>query len=179
MISYVSDTIELRECTVADASTLALIGAATLLESFAGLVPGDALVAHCLKSHIPAAYSALLEQPKTRAWLAEAPPGRAPVGYAILTAPDFPSGIAQDGDLELRRIYSFSRFHGGGTGRRMMDLAIAGARQQHAPRLLLGVHPENKRAIAFYRKNGFVQIGLRKFPVGSSLIEDPVFALKL
>ncbi|HMH15900.1 MAG TPA: GNAT family N-acetyltransferase [Edaphobacter sp.] len=172
-------TVALRECTAADAATLALIAAATLLEAFAGLVPGDALLAHCRKNHVPAAYSSYFEQPQTRAWLAEVSPGAAPVGYAMLTAPDFPNGLAQEGDLELRRIYLFSRFHGSGAGRGMMDLAISSARQQHAKRLLLGVHPDNQRALAFYRKSGFVSIGVRTFHVGASTFEDPVLALNL
>src|SRR5580698_3268924 len=98
MENTLSDTpgVELRECTPADASALAIIAAATLLEAFAGLVPGDALLAHCQKNHIPPAYISHLEKPETRAWLAEVPPGAAPVGYAMLTAPDFPTGLVQN-----------------------------------------------------------------------------------
>jgi ribosomal protein S18 acetylase RimI-like enzyme len=172
-------SITLRECTPADAPTLAIIAAATLLEAFAGLVPGDSLLAHCAKNHFPAAYLSHFEKSETRAWLAEVSPGAAPVGYAMLTAPDFPIGLVQTGDLELRRIYLFSKFHGTGAGRGMMELAIASARDQQASRLLLGVHPKNQRAIAFYRKNGFAQIGTRSFKVGASTFEDPVFALTL
>lgn len=172
-------TVLVRECTAADAPTLALIGAATLLETFPGLVPGDALLAHCAKHHTPAEYVAHFEHPATRAWLAEVPPGASPVGYALMTEPDIPPGLAQPGDLELRRIYLFSKFHGGGAGRRLMEAAVAGAREQGARRLLLGVHPQNHRAIAFYRRNGFVEIGLRVFQVGPSQYEDPVFALTL
>ncbi|HEY0759485.1 MAG TPA: GNAT family N-acetyltransferase [Acidisarcina sp.] len=173
------DPVTLRECTPADAPTLALIGAGTLLEAFAGFIPGESLLAHCAKYHFPAAYTAYLEQPQARAWLAEVAPAAAPVGYAMITAPDFPPGLAQAGDLELRRIYLFSRFHGSGAAQRMMDAAIAAARQHSAARLLLGVHPGNKRAIAFYRRNGFIQIGQRTFQVGASTFEDPVFALNL
>jgi diamine N-acetyltransferase len=171
--------VTLRECTAADAITLSLVSAATLLEAFAGLVPGDALLAHCAKNHIPAVYTAYFAQPETRAWLAEVEPGAAPVGYAILTAPEFPANLVQSGDLELRRLYLFSRFHGSGAGRDLMASATAAARRQEAKRLLLGVHPENHRALAFYRKTGFVQIGTRTFHVGASTFEDPVLALTL
>jgi len=95
----------------------------------------------------------------------------------MLTAPDFPAGLAEAADLELRRIYLFSKFHGGGAGRGLMDLAIASAKEQGAARLLLGVHPDNQRALAFYRKNGFAQIGTRTFEVGASTFVDPVLAL--
>ena len=171
--------VSLRECTANDASTLAIIAAATLLEAFAGFIPGDALLAHCAKNHFPAAYTAYLEKPQTRAWLAEVEPGAAPIGYAMLTAPDFPAELVKPGDIELRRIYLFSRFHGDGVGQRMIDTAVAGVRQQEAKRLLLGVHPGNKRALAFYRRNGFEKIGVRTFQVGASTFEDPVLAREL
>jgi ribosomal protein S18 acetylase RimI-like enzyme len=174
-----SHAVSLRECTADDASTLAIIAAATLLEAFAGFIPGDALLAHCAKNHFPGAYTAYLEKPQTRAWLAEVEPGAAPVGYAMLTAPDFPAELVKLGDIELRRIYLFSRFHGDGVGQRMIDTAVAGARQQAAKRLLLGVHPGNKRALAFYRRNGFAKIGVRTFQVGASTFEDPVLAREL
>ena len=174
-----SELVELRLCTLEDASTLAIVGAATFLESFAGLVPGDAILAHCRKNHVASVYSAYLAHPQTRAWLAEVAPGAAPVGYALLTAPDFPPELVREGDVELRRIYVFSRFHGSGAGWRLMELAIASAREQGAKRLLLGVHPDNARAIAFYRKNGFQSIGTRKFQVGNAQFEDPVFSLEL
>jgi ribosomal protein S18 acetylase RimI-like enzyme len=171
--------VAVRACTPADAPTLALIGAATLLESFPGLVPGQALLAHCANHHVPAAYIGHFEQPETRAWLAEVPPGAAPVGYALLTVPEFPDAVANEHDLELRRIYLFSRFHGGGAGAELMTRAIAAAREQRARRLLLGVHPENHRALAFYRRNGFVQVGVRTFTVGDAQFQDPVLALTL
>ena len=174
-----SVSLHIRECTAADAYTLATVGAATLLEAFAGFLPGDSLLAHCRKNHVPEAYTSFFAQPETRAWLAEVSPAAAPVGYALLTAPEFPAALIAPGDLELRRIYLFSRFHGTGAARRMMELAIATARREKAPHLLLGVHPANHRALAFYRKSGFVQIGIRHFEVGFSRFEDPVFSLTL
>jgi ribosomal protein S18 acetylase RimI-like enzyme len=170
-------TVTLRECTAEDAQMLALVGGATFLEAFAGFIPGDAILGHCAKNHVASAYAAYLAQPETRVWIAEVAPNAAPIGYAMLTAPDFPEGLAQPGDLELRRIYLFSRFHGGGTGQRLMDRVIAGAREAGATRLLLGVHPENLRALAFYRRSGFVVIGERTFHVGPSTFVDPVLAL--
>jgi diamine N-acetyltransferase len=175
----VEQSVTLRVCTSSDAETLAVIGAATLLEAFAGLLPGGSLLAHCRNHHHAAAYTSYIAKPETRAWLAEIEPGAAPVGYAMLTAPDFPEGLAQEGDLELRRIYVFSKFHGGRAGRGLMDLAIAFARERKAKRLLLAVHPDNQRALAFYRKSGFEQIGTRTFQVGASTFIDPVFALPL
>ncbi len=169
-----------REATVEDAANLALIGAATSLDAFAGLLSGKDIVANCLENHVPAFYQKLLAQPASRAWLAEVAGGQdrsaAPVGYMILSAPDFPQELLHPGDRELRRIYLLSRFHGSGAGQRMMDCAIQAATEGGARRLLLGVHPDNARALAFYHRNGFREIGRRTFRMGSSVFNDPVQA---
>lgn len=168
-----------RPCTVADAARLALVGAATLLDAYAGFLPGDALVLHAAKHHHPAAYEAELARAQSRAWLAEVEPAAAPVGYAMLTAPEFPAELVGPGDLELRRIYLLTRFHGAGVARQLMEAAIGSAREQGAIHLLLGLHPENDRAMAFYRKHGFEQIGTRRFHLGQTPYEDPVMRLAL
>ena len=154
-----------------DAAALALIGAATFLETFAGVIDGDAIVGHCAAKHREAAYRALLAD-GARAWLAQAQPGGAPIGYALVGAPDLDA--ARDGDIELKRIYALSRFHGTGMGAQLMDRAVAAAAGHR--RLLLGVYAQNHRAIAFYRKQGFADIGTRRFDVGGKYYDDLVLA---
>ena len=171
--------VTLRPASSEDGLALALVGAATFLETYAGLVPGGAIVGHSAKQHRAEVFAEYFAQPETRVWLAEVDPGAAPVGYAMLTAPEFPAELLQAGDLELRRIYLLSRFHGEGAGRGLMELAIAAARAQGAGRLLLGHHPENHRAIAFYLRAGFEKIGERRFVVGGEVFLDPVLALAL
>src|SRR3546814_4609063 len=76
-----------REAGPDDASALALVGAATFLETFAGILDGDAIVAHCAAQHRADAYRALLAS-GAQAWIAEAQPGGAPVGFALIARPD-------------------------------------------------------------------------------------------
>jgi hypothetical protein len=47
----------LREADGADAERLALIGAATFLETFAGVLDGGAIVGHCARHHTAEAYA--------------------------------------------------------------------------------------------------------------------------
>lgn len=171
-----SSTISVRSCTQADAARLALIGAATFLETYAGWLPGEAILEHCLASHTAQAYEDLLAGAGTYAWLAEKE--GAPVGYALLTPPHFP-GIAAPSDLELKRLYLFSRFHGTGSGRELLEQAVREAKQRGAERLLLGTHADNKRALDFYRRNGFAPIATRTFKLGQITFEDPVLARRL
>ena len=76
----------LRPAGREDADRLALIGAATFLETFVGILEGDAIVAHCAREHGVDAYRALLAAERSAAWIAEAKAGGAPLGYALVTA---------------------------------------------------------------------------------------------
>lgn len=99
------------------------------------------------------------------------------IGYSVLTPPDLPGAI--EGDIELRRIYLLSRFQGGGMGRRLMEAAVQEAGDRRFRRLLLGVYGENHRALAFYRRMGFAEIGTREFWVGTKCCSDFVLARTL
>jgi ribosomal protein S18 acetylase RimI-like enzyme len=93
----------------------------------------------------------------------------------VLTASDLPVD-STPGDIELKRIYIFSRHHGGGLARRMVEEALTAAASMGRTRMLLGVYAENHRAIAFYRKMGFAIIGDRQFMVGAQTFYDKVMA---
>ena len=164
--------IAIREANEADAARLSLVADATFLETFAGLIDGNALVAHCAKHHNVDHLRDRFAR-GARAWLAEL--DGAPVGYALLVAAELDA--AQPGDVELKKIYLLSRFHGGDTAARLLDSVIAGSAGRS--RLLLGVKDDNHRAIGFYRKHGFRQIATRRFDVGGTLYDDVVLARDL
>lgn len=173
------DGVVFRRAGLADADALSLVAGATFLESFAGILPLDAILGHNGRHNSPAKFRSYLSAPRTQAWLACAAEGGAPVGYAMLTEPDLPLPDLAPEDIELRRIYLFSRFQGDGTGQALMDLAVAGARQSGAPRLLLGVYGKNYRALRFYERNGFRVAGTRQFTVGTLVCDDLVLARSL
>ena len=161
-----------------DVDRLALVGAATFLETFAGVIDGAAIVAHCREEHSAGAYLRSMQTGAT-AWLAEAAVGLAPIGLALVDAPSLPGAELDGTDLELKRIYSFSRFHGTGLGSELMRVAVEHARRAEARRLLLGVYEHNARAIAFYRKEGFEPVGRRAFQVGHRVYDDLVLARRV
>ena len=113
------------------------------------------------------------------AWLAVTANGGAPVGYAMLTTPELPEETMREGDVELKRIYALSRFHGSGVAQRMMETAVAEAKTRDARRVTLGVYAGNARALRFYERNGFRRIGTRKFTVGSLVCDDFVMGREL
>lgn len=166
----------LRECGAECAETLALVGPASFLEAFAGVLEGEDILAHCRNTHSAAKYSGWLAQPEARACLAEVK--GAPVGYALLTAPDLPIPTTQD-DLELKRIYLLHRFQGTGMGSALMRWSIETARTMGKKRLLLGVHDGNRLAITFYQRHGFAQVGTRSYQVGKTICSDWVMGMDL
>jgi ribosomal protein S18 acetylase RimI-like enzyme len=166
----------LRDCVPGDEEALALVGAATFLETFAGLLEGPDILTHCRVQHAAARYAAWLADPAYRSCLAEL--NGAPVGFAVLSPPDLPVALTVD-DIELKRIYLLHRFQGGGLGRRLLDWSMAQARSLGRKRLLLGVKADNTAALAFYERVGFVRMGERKFLVGSMWCDDYIFALQL
>lgn len=168
----------LRRATPADADALSVVGIATFLESYAGVIDGAGLVRHCGEKQSAQAYAAALAAPDQALWLAEAGPGRAPVGYLHLTPPDLPLETRAD-DLEIKRIYVLAKLQRSGLGRLMLNSAALYAREHKARRLLLGVYKKNERALAFYDRVGFERIGERAFDVGGVTYQDWVLAKRL
>jgi diamine N-acetyltransferase len=171
--------IVIREAGLGDEFRLAAVGAASFLESYAGVLSADDIISHCAVHHTPSLYEDWLIGGETRMWLAEAEEGRAPVGYVVMSPPDLPlAGIGPD-DAEIRRIYVLHRFHGDKVGWRLMKTALDAAKRTGRARMLVGVYGQNHAAIAFYRRVGFTLIGERKFQVGATLHDDLVLALDL
>src|ERR1700760_2066765 len=97
-----TSTPTIRECTPADAQALSLVGAATFLETFAGVLDGQAVVAHCAQAHDPARYNQRRAL-ACRFGTAGAEPQACPIGYVVVGPCLLP--IARPGELDVKRIY--------------------------------------------------------------------------
>jgi ribosomal protein S18 acetylase RimI-like enzyme len=148
-----------------------------MLETYADILPGPDIVAHCAKHHAADAYAAFLADPACTIWLAQTGTG-AIIGYLLLipaTLPEEP----QPGDLEILRLYVLSRYHGTGTGRALMNTALDAAASRGSRRVVLGVLGVNATALAFYARCGFETIDKRIFQVGQTICDDLVLARAL
>ncbi|MDP1631815.1 MAG: GNAT family N-acetyltransferase [Caulobacter sp.] len=170
--------ISIRPCTDQDARRLSAVATATFLETYAGIVDGEDILHHCATTHAAETYQRLLADPERQLFLATMAPGEAPVGFLLLSPPDLPVAL-KPGDRELTRIYLLHRMHGQGLGARLMTAAVEAARAGGAGRLLLGVYGGNDKALAFYGRMGFRQVGVRVFRVGATDYNDQVLALDL
>lgn len=170
--------IQIKRCAPGDEAALALVGQATFLETFAGILGGSDIVAHCAKAHTAEIYRTWLADPSHALWLAESSPGNAPIGYMVIAPPQLPIPDTSN-DVELKRIYLLSKFQGGGVGKRLVSVAIKHSSSVPAKRLLLGVYAHNHSAIAFYERAGFSKLGDRKFNVGGKDYDDNIMGMSL
>lgn len=172
--------INIRPAVSGDENALGTVGAATFLESYSETIPGADLISHCQAQHAPAVYKSYIasNDPNYACWLAEYSGTNAPIGYAVTTSVEAPT-VGEPGDIELKRIYVFSKYQGTGTGRELMMQALGHAREVGAKRMLLGTYDQNHRAVAFYERAGFQTVGERKFQVGDQLFNDIIMAVTL
>ena len=168
----------LRRAGPGDAPALALVAAATFLETYAGLIPVADMLAHCADKASPALFADWAARADHAVILAEQPRTGAPLGYAALTPPDLPVARGP-GDVERRRIYALGLTHGRGLGHALMTHALDAARALGSGRVLLGVNGDNARAHAFYERQGFAVVGSRRFQVGAGSYDDRVYARDL
>ena len=168
----------LRPAIPGDEHALSLVAGAGFLETFAGVLSGEDIVAHVATKSAPAVFAGWIADPDSVVTLATHPDGDAPVGYAVLTSPN-ELGDTRVGDIELRRIYTLLTTRGTGLGSALMHRAIADAQARGARRLVLGVFAGNHLARSFYERQGFAVVAERQFKVGATWHDDRVYARDL
>lgn len=101
-------------------------------------------------------------------------------GFAKLGPLDLelPDGQPSADSIELYQLYVAAAAKGTGVARALMDWAIDRSRARAAI-LYLSVFTENRRAQAFYRRYGFVDVGRNAFRVGNHIDEDRIWRLDL
>lgn len=168
--------MRLRRAGVGDAAKLSLIGCATFIESFANDHDGDEVVRYLASDQSPDWYTRELGNTAKAAWLVEEAVG-CPVGYAMAIPAALPGTDAAT-DVELKRIYMLSKWHGGGWGAKLFSAVEDEARARGAKRLVLSVYVLNVAAQKFYAARGFDTIGRWVFE-GFDASEDFILAKRL
>ena len=98
------------------------------------------------------------------------------VGYAQMTSGAPPHGIGSTPAIELQRFYIAQEYHGLGLAQRLMRRTLDTAFEHDAKTLWLGVWERNARAISFYRKLGFADVGAHVFMLGNDQQIDRIMS---
>jgi GNAT superfamily N-acetyltransferase len=111
-------------------------------------------------------------------WIAEDGEQSA-LGYATLCLGIEVDCVSGERPAEIQRMYIDRAWYGRGLGDALMAACVGHARMWGCDVLWLGVWEENPRAIAFYKKNGFVAVGSATFALGHDIQRDLVMAKPL
>jgi ribosomal protein S18 acetylase RimI-like enzyme len=161
-----------RTATRADASLVAALAERTFRDTFAATNTPENMDLHCRNSYSEARQAEEIADPSRITFLCEE--GGRPAGYAQVRFGSAPACVVGARPGEIQRIYVDRDWHGRGIAGLLMDACLAAIAARGADVVWLGVWEHNARAIAFYRKLGFVAVGAHVFPLGNDPQRDLV-----
>ena len=171
------DAVIVRRATDEDAPRLAELARRTFVETFAAdNAPDDMAI------HVAQAFGADVQLGEIRdsnmiTLLIET--GLTLAGFAQLRGGTPPACVTGDAPVEIRRFYVDRPFHRQGIAQALMRAVEQLARERGHRTLWLGVWELNSRAIAFYTKCDFVDVGHQAFVLGTEEQTDRVMARAL
>jgi diamine N-acetyltransferase len=171
------ENMKLRYGTIEDAKMLSELGAKTFYDTFAQENTRENMDAYLKNSFSPEIQIKELSEPDAVFLIAES--DGTPIGYAHLILKSKDESIHGDKPLEIRRIYTSHEYLGKGVGKELMHAVVREARQRGCDCIWLGVWEKNQRAIDFYKKWGFREVGTHKLFVGDDPQNDFVMELEL
>ena len=169
--------VQIRHGTTDDAGMLSELGARTFYDTFAKDNTPENIAAYLKASFSPEIQFTELSEPDHIFLIAEAEDR--PIGYAQLIMNNKEESLHGTRFLEVRRIYASPEYIGKGVGRELMNASIQEARQRGCDSIWLGVWEKNPRAIDFYKKWGFKEVGTHIFHVGDDPQRDFIMELAL
>ncbi|ACU60121.1 GNAT family N-acetyltransferase [Chitinophaga pinensis] len=158
------EDIRISQASPEEVSVLQQIGKQTFFEAFA----------HCntesdMKQYLDNNFSkekvlTELNNPESFFYIVWDGPG--PIGYLKLNTGQAQTDLKEADSLEIERIYVLGVYHGKKVGQLLYEKALEVAQLQHKSSIWLGVWENNKKAIRFYEKNGFVPFSTHVFRLG-------------
>ncbi len=171
-----SDDLTIRRAVPGDpgdAAPLAALAARIFTETFADDTAPDDLAAFLDRAYGVRQQSEEIASPDVVTLIAESPAGFA--GYAqVRRGSRAPGCVSTPEPVELWRFYIQKDWHGKGIAGRLMAAVIDAARTLGGRSLWLSVWERNPRAIAFYGKHGFRDVGSEPFWVGADCQTDRI-----
>ena len=169
--------VRLRAAVAADAETLAAFAARIFDATFGAENTASDMALHLAEAYGPAQQRAEIADPRMATLLAEM--DGTLVAFAQLRAGPAPACVTGAAPIELLRFYVDQRWHGRGVAAALMTAVMAAARARGARTLWLGVWERNPRAIAFYGKMGFSDVGAHLFRLGTDAQTDRILSTAL
>lgn len=168
---------EIRQATAADAAALAEFAARCFSDTYATMNdPGD-MALHVARTFGPDIQAREIADP-AGACLVAIIEGKI-AGYTIIHEGATHPSVVGERPCEVKRFYVDHAWHGRGLAAALMRGARDAASERGAATLWLTAWVENPRALGFYAKMGFRDVGVATFMLGRSAQTDRVLALGL
>ena len=148
-----------------DATDLAKLAEATFRDTFSEQNTPENMDAHCQSS-----YGKEIQGQEYVTIVAESD-GKL-VAYAQLRCNSAPSCVSATCPGEIQRLYVDKDFHGKGLAHKLMNECLKSFEERNTDIVWLGVWEKNPRAIAFYKKFNFEEVGEHVFTLGSDPQRD-------
>jgi ribosomal protein S18 acetylase RimI-like enzyme len=157
-----------------DANQLAAVAEETFRDAFAGVNSPDDMALHCRTSYSETIQAGEIADPDKVTLLCEQD-GRL-VAFAQLRWGPAPGCVVAEAPGEIQRLYVARDCHGKGVAHDLMNACLDEMTSRRSDVAWLGVWERNPRAIAFYRKFGFLEVGAHIFTLGNDPQRDIVMA---
>lgn len=169
--------IVIRNARPSDAERLASLAARTFCDTYAADNDPEDLALHLHRSFSVTQQVAELEDPDVRALLAEI--DGQDVAFAQFRRGSTPPCVHGLNPREIWRFYVDRPWIGRGIAQSLMEAVRAEAVTLGGQTLWLGVWERNSRAISFYQKCGFEDVGSHVFQLGKTMQTDRVLVYSL
>lgn len=163
---------QLRRAQPPDAPSIAQFAARSFAETFGPDNRREDIAAHLAKSFGPAEQQRELADPDYRTLIFDGPNGIA--AYAQVRRATPPPCVSDHAPVELYRFYVDRPWQGQGIAQRLMEAVHAAASELGGHSIWLSVWERNPRAIAFYVKSGYRDVGSTTFVLGTDRQTDRV-----
>jgi ribosomal protein S18 acetylase RimI-like enzyme len=169
--------VTIRIASRNDVSLLAELSAATFRSTFAKDNTPEDMEAYLTENFSEEKLEQELSDPLATFFIAEL--SSKPLGYAKLHMGPPDASVTGAKPMELVRLYVLPEGIGRGIGARLMQECIETAAGRGLETLWLGVWEHNHRAIRFYQKWGFEEVGSHIFQLGGDAQTDLIMQKSL
>ena len=164
----------IRVATLSDAGKLAALAERTFRDAFAGVNAIEDMNLHCRTSYGESIQAAEILNPEM-VTLACEEDGQL-IAFAQLRWGKAPDCVSAKCPGEIQRLYVLNEWHGKGVAQSLMAACMSQLERRGADVAWLGVWERNPRAIAFYKKLKFAEVGEHIFRLGADPQRDIVMA---
>ena len=173
-----TEGFRIRRAAPADALPLAELAIRTFYETFAEGTAPDDMAAFLTESYGERQQSEEIADPDIATLVVEAD-GGALVAFSQICRAPAPECVTGESPVELLRFYIDRPWHGSGLAQHLMSATREAGRGLGGRTLWLTVWEKNYRAVAFYEKCGFVDVGEHEFWVGTDCQTDRVMVREI